>query len=276
MNYLYKCIFFIEVLMKIVHTCIFFILFNICLICPKIEADIQIFETSIDTRLNNYNLNTNDQKKTNKPMLAKENKNKTQKGDRGEKGEIGPKGEKGDSGPRGEKGECGPRGEQGPKGDQGEKGEAGSRGPKGTSFAPIFGSFYTLSSPSEIILSNGDLVPFNIQSSVENVFPINGGFQTKVAGKFRITFGIQGLSSTNGNSQFILRKNGNAVPGGTLEYKSNLATSVMQSLSVIIDSIAFQTIDIQYLCPENTSTIFKLYTETTGCSIAYFCIEKLK
>ncbi len=198
-------------------------------------------------------------------------------------GPKGSKGEKGAEGPQGKEGADGSRGEQGPQGhtgDQGLKGDAGPRGPAGPAVSTVFGSYYTLNSPTGIVLNAGDFVPFNTSSNQVNIIPVAGGFQTTYAGRYLITFGIEGTPASAGITEFVLRKNGVAVPGGTMDYNANFAalqTPVMQSLTVIIDLIAYQTIDVHYT---NSSTgpgnTFYLASPGLTNTISYFCIEKLK
>lgn len=180
----------------------------------------------------------------------------------------GAKGGAGERGPRGKPGERGPAGEMGPR---------GPVGPTGPAVSTVFGSFYTLSTITGISLNSGDLVPFNVGASQVNVIPVDGGFQATSAGRYSVTFGLQGIPYMTGVSQFILRKGGEAIPGGTLHYPASLGAlslPIMQSITIIIDLIAYQTVDVQYI--HDTNKLFNLTSSSTGNSISYFVIEKLK
>lgn len=201
-------------------------------------------------------------------------------------GQPGPQGSQGSQGSQGPQGPQGPQGLQGPMGQQGEPGppgQIGEKGPRGSAgpvISSVFGSFYTLSSPSEIILKTGDLVPFSSSSGLENVIQISEGLQTTSAGRYLITFGIEGIPSTTGMSKFVLRKGGTAIPGGTLDYNASLGVlgiPVMLSLSIIIDLIAYQTVDVQYIHDGvGSNTTFNLFSKCSENTISYFCIEKIK
>lgn len=215
--------------------------------------------------------------------IKKVGKAKTEKGDRGDRGEQGLKGEKGskgDKGDKGSKGDKGDKGEQGLKGDQGLQGEPGllgpkgDQGPRGIAKPNAYGSYFTLNSLSGFILNSGDLVPFNSSSNQVNIIPIMGGFQSSYAGRYLVTFGIEGLPSTSGISQFTLRKDGRAIPGGTLDYNSGIAVPIMQSISIIIDLIAYQTVDVQYT--NDAGETFILISPGTSNTITYFYIEKIR
>lgn len=144
----------------------------------------------------------------------------------------------------------------------------------------VFGSFYTLNSPSGITLNLGNLVPFNSSSSHVNIISTPEGFKTISAGRYIITCGIEVIPSTTGVSQFFVRKGDVAVLGGKLVYTPNLGvleTPVIQSLAIIIDLTRDQLVNVQYIhngVKSNTS--FNLFSTGISNTISYFCFENLR